>query len=147
MVHRNGESGDPVDVGALWESGKGPQSAKAGDWWLALPTEAQHPERLDDSATPEDYTGKASNDLIDAAGNRTIEVTGMTIRVGADALKAAGERPKGADEQEALTIAHGDGQSRIVLKKGGEIEIHAKKITLAADGVTATLDASKLDVS
>jgi hypothetical protein len=147
MVHRNGQSSDPIDVGALWESGKGPQNAQAGDWWLALPTEAQDPDRLDDSATPENYSGKASNDLIDAAGNRTIEVTGMTIRVGSDALGAAGERPAAPSDSEALTIEHGDGQSRIVLKKGGEIEIHAKKITLATDGVTATIDASKLDVS
>jgi hypothetical protein len=147
MVHRNGQPSDPVDVGAVWESGTASANAQTGDWWLALPTEATHPDSLDDSATPDNYSGKASNDLTDAGGNRFIEVAGLTIRVGDSALKPAGDRPDPAQASESLTIEHGDGLSRIVLKKGGEIEIHAKKITLSTDGVTATLDASTLDVS
>ncbi len=147
MAHRNGEASDPVELGALWESGKGPQNGQVGDWWLTLPTEVEDPQQIADTETPADYAGKVSNDLIDASGNRMIEVAGMTIRVGQEALKSAGTRPAGADEEEALRIEHGDGLSRIVLKKGGEVEIHAKKITLSTEGVTATIDSSKLDVS
>jgi hypothetical protein len=147
LVHRNGQASDPIDVGALWQSGTASSDAQAGDYWLALPTEAAHPDSLDDSASPDNYTGKASNDLIDAAGNRTLEVAGLTIRVGKDALNSAGQRPAPPFDDEALTIEHGDGQAKIVLKKGGEIEIRASKITLATDGVTATLDSSGMDVS
>jgi hypothetical protein len=147
MVHRNGQAGDPVDVGATWAAGTASTKAQAGDWWLALPTEAPHPQSLGDTDKPDEYTGNASNDLIDAKGNRTIEVAGLTIRVGAAALKGAGERPRAPADSEALTIEHGDEQSKIVLKKGGAIEIHAKEITLATEGVTATLDSKKLDVS
>jgi hypothetical protein len=42
VAHRQGRPNDPIDVGALWESGHGPDS-EPGDWWLILPVGAEHP--------------------------------------------------------------------------------------------------------
>ena len=47
---------------------------------------------------------------------------------------------------DTLTIKHADGKASITLKKGGEIEIKADKITLQAQGVKAELT-SDMNVS
>jgi hypothetical protein len=126
MVHRNGEPRDPVEIGALWESGKGPNS-EAGDWWLILPAGIPKDQRasVTDSETPqEDWLGTATNDLIDADGNRIIQVGELTVRVGG--LENAGVRPERPDLKEGITIEHRDGDARITIDKNGKIKIEAK---------------------
>jgi hypothetical protein len=132
LEHRAGDSSDPVDLGALWESGQGPES-EAGDYWLSLPVgvATDHRERLDDSQNAEAHTGKVSHDLIDADGNRVIEVGKLTIRVGADRLGSAGTRPSAGSEP--VTIEHE--KARITIAQDGTISIESQKdITFKADG-------------
>jgi hypothetical protein len=147
LVHRDGRGDDPVDAGALWPSGHGPANAKAGDWWLILPAEVAEGDRaaIPDSKVPEDYTGEATNDLIDADGNRCIEVGRLTVRVGRDCLQPAGTRPTVADAD--VAIEHADGKTRLVVKGDGTIEIKAaKKLTLTVDDGPIELNASSVDV-
>jgi hypothetical protein len=125
MVHRNGEPRDPVEIGALWESGKGPDS-EPGDWWLILPAgiPADRRASIADSETPpEEWFGTATNDLIDADGNRVIEVGELTVRVGR--LRDAGMRPKRAPLEHGVTIEHKDGGARITIGGDGKIVIEA----------------------
>jgi hypothetical protein len=134
VSHRGGRTDDPLDVGAFWQAGTAPES-QAGDWWLALPAAvpASERERLaDDAETPSPYSGSASNDLIDADGNRVIEVGELTVRVGRSALRPAGARPKRADEKNAVTIEHADGDARLVIEPDGTIVIRGAAIRLQA---------------
>ena len=162
LGHRNGERSDPIDIGALFESGKGPDS-QPGDWWLSLPAAVASTQRQsipDSTDPPSDYTGAVTNDLIDADGNRVVEVASLQINLGTDTLTNAGMRPtKGA--QNTLAIAHSDGVTSFVLKHGeidikvgssqitvkdGEITISADKVTLKGSGVQAVLE-SDMNVS
>jgi hypothetical protein len=148
LVHRGGRPEDPLDIGALWPSGAGPQNAKAGDWWLILPVGAAGQD-------PPPEPKKAVNDLIDADGNRVIEVGELTVRVGRDdSLKAPGERPA-RGTADAVTIVHAKKGSSIVMKADGAIEIEAKAglalkaandITLEAKNVLVKVE-TKMDVS
>ncbi|MBE9111413.1 hypothetical protein IQ273_18575 [Nodosilinea sp. LEGE 07298] len=134
MVHRNGQNNDPVEVGSLWESGHGPDS-QAGDWWLILPVDVPESERatIANDAIPEEYTGKVSQDLIDAEGNRIIEVGELTIRVAEkNQLKAAGIRPDRPSDEGCITIEHTKEGSKIVMKPDGSVEITAKNISMEA---------------
>jgi hypothetical protein len=126
LVHRNGDPDDAVDVGAVWEAGHGPD-AEPGDWWLILPVAlpAGDRESVADSATPREHTGKATDDLIDADGNRVIQVGELTIRVTRGSLGAAGERPARAAVKDSVTIEHVEGKSRIVIAGDGSVKIHA----------------------
>ncbi len=150
MVHRNGQGSDPVEVGALWESGHGPDS-EPGDWWLILPVDIPESQRsnIAENATPEEHTGKVSQDLIDAEGNRIIEVGELTIRVGKESLKNAGERPnrpKRPSVEGSVTIEHTKEGSKIVMKPDGSIEITAKKIKLDAGNGDIEMIANNIDV-
>ena len=86
LAHRIGDPDDLIDIGALWERGKAPAS-KPGDYWLILPAAIDEADReqVADDQKPKEPGGKATNDLIDADGNRIIEVGKLTVRVGADA--------------------------------------------------------------
>ena len=147
--YRGGAIDDPVALGALWESGTGPES-EPGDWWLILPTgidEAKRADLTDDqSASP---NGKASNDLIDAKGQRAIEVTKLTIRVGEDKVKDAGTRPTHGEDKIGVTIEHKgamvtiDDDGTITLKaaknivldaSSGDIELKAKNVKVSVSG-------------
>jgi len=147
VLHRNGQANDPLDVGALWEAGHGPDS-QAGDWWLILPVDIPESERatIAEGATPEEHTGKVSQDLIDAEGNRIIEVGELTIRVGKDSLKDAGTRPDRPDDEGSVTIEHTKGESKIVMKPDGSVVITAKNIELDAGDGNITMKANKVDV-
>jgi hypothetical protein len=125
LLHRNGDADDPVDAGALWEAGHGPD-AQPGDWWLVLPVGVPPGDReaLPDEGAPAEHDGKASNDLVDADGNRVIEVGELTVRVGRDSLGGAGTRPARGDDG-AVTIEHADAGARIVIKQDGSVTIHA----------------------
>jgi hypothetical protein len=143
VIHRDGNADDPLDVGALWPSGKGPDQATAGDWWLILPCEVTANERasIPDTATPADYTGKVTHDLIDADGNRVIELGELTVRVGRGKLQAAGARPARTTDQDSITIEHTAKGSKLVIKADGSIEMKGTDITLDASG-KITLKAS-----
>jgi hypothetical protein len=126
MVHRNGQAEDPIEVGAVWESGQGPKS-EAGDWWLILPVDVPSSDRasVDDETTPTKHEDKATNDLIDAEGKRVIEVGELTIRAGKEKLKGAGERP--TPGAETITIENAEKEAKITIDKDGTIVIHAAK--------------------
>jgi hypothetical protein len=145
VVHRNGRRDDPVDVGALWESGHGPDS-QAGDWWLILPVNVADDARssVDDQTTPTEHSGAVTQDLIDAAGNRVIEVGELTVRISRDSLKNAGERPERAGDQDSITVEHADGDARIIIKSDGSIVIQGKKIELDAGNGDITLKAANV---
>jgi hypothetical protein len=149
LVHRDGEGDDPVEVGALWALGSGPD-AEPGDWWLALPAEVPPGDRaaIPDAKVPEDYTGKATNDLIDADGNRRIEVGRLVVRVGRDGLTQAGTRPPPAADADAdVSIEHADGATRIVVRANGEVEIRAaRKLSLTVDDGPIELSATSVTV-
>ncbi len=146
VAHRNGSSDDPVDAGALWESGHGPDS-QPGDWWLILPVAVPEDQRssLPDDQEPREHTGKVSQDLIDADGNRVIEAGEFVIRVSRNSLKSAGERPDRASDADSITIEHADGGSKITMKSDGSIQIKGTNIELNASA-KITLKASAVEV-
>ena len=146
LVHRNGSADDPVEVGAVWESGHGPDS-KPGDWWLTLPVGFSGDKRaVGEGQTPDEHTGKVSNDLIDADGNRVIQVAGLTVSVGSGSLVNAGERPDPAGGN-VVTIENADKQARLTIGEDGTITIHAAKdIVLEAPAGEIRLAANNVDV-
>ncbi len=149
LAHRNGREEDSVALGAMWESGQGPAGAEAGDWWLSLPTEVPEAERssLADGKTPEAYAGKVTHDLTDASGNRVIEVGELTIRIGREALGAAGGRPGRTPEADSVTIEHADGNARLVMKPDGSVLIQGTSIALDAGDGDITMSANNVNVS
>lgn len=150
LVHRNGQPHDPVDVGAMWESGRGPES-KPGDWWLILPVGVDAAARASIPASedpPAEHTGSATHDLIDADGRRTIEVGELTIRVGRADLTAAGFRPDPPATEDAITIEHTEQGAKITIKPDGTITIHAAKdLELNAPNGEIKMDAVGVKVS
>jgi len=154
---RNGNPDDPVDLGTLWETGTTTDQARAGDWWLSLPAKVPANERtsIDANTVPSAYTDVVSNDLIDADGNRVIEVRELTIRVNElGALSMAGARPAQTSDTGSITIEHVKNQAKIVIKPDGTISIIGKKLTLdAGDGnlelkaKNINMTAEKVDVS
>ena len=150
VTHRDQRADDAIDIGALWESAHGPDS-KAGDWWLILPVGVDDAAResIDDKAVPTEHGGKVTQDLIDADGNRVIEVGELTIRVGRDALAAAGTRPARPSETDGVRIEHTGGGSSIVMHADGRIEIRTqdKDITIDAGAGAINLKATSVDVA
>jgi hypothetical protein len=144
LEHRNGASSDPIDIGALWDWGRAPDS-KPGDFWLILPAAIADDLRtsIDEEAKPANPVGRATNDLTDADGNRVIEVGQLTIRVGADLLKDAGTRP--AIAANTIHVEHAKG-STITIDQDGNVSVHsAADLTLSATG-KITLDANAVAV-
>jgi hypothetical protein len=131
--YHNGSSDDPIEVGSLWEAERGPDSEQ-GDWWLILPVGASTVEPAEDNA-PEEHNGPVTHDLIDAQGNRVIEVGEITIRVSDPQSMSDQPRPNRGDAQQAITLEHKKAGSTIVMDKDGNITITAAK--------DITLDASK----
>jgi hypothetical protein len=126
VSHRDGRADEPIDVGALWNEGEGPKS-KDGDWWLVLPVGAATTPPADEKTAPPAHTDKVTQDLIDAAGNRWIEAGELTVRVGTDQLKTAGDRPDDPADRGGLTIIHPKTEAKIQIKSDGTIVIEAKK--------------------
>jgi hypothetical protein len=141
LAHRNGNSDDLIDAGALWERGEAPASSP-GDYWLILPAAIPKADReqVADDQKPKDPGGRATNDLIDADGNRIIEVGKLTVRVGTASLQEAGTRPAMASTP--VSIEHASG-SRIVIDQDGNIIIESKnKLDLVAED-DITFDSKK----
>lgn len=145
LVHRQGQSADPIDVGATWR-GTGPAS-EPGDWWLSLPAEwTGNAERLQDKEVPPDtYDGKVSNDLIDAKGHRVIEAGSLTITVGQESGPKAGTRPTPA-KKATVTISHASKGALLSIDENGAIVIKGKSIKLDATGGTIEMNADDVNI-
>ena len=130
---RRRQEEDPIDVGALWKRGAAPAS-NPGDWWLTLPAELAPGARghIADDATPDEPTGKASNDLIDADGNRVIEVGKLRLRVGKGLMGEAGVRPDGEAAPPGVSIEHESGSTITINQEGNVTVRSAKKLALVA---------------
>jgi hypothetical protein len=125
LVHGWNEPEDAVAAGFVWTSDMTPPQNQVGDWWLCLPTE------LGGDGKP---TGKAVNDLTSQAGQRVIQVKGMTITIGSGLLPDVGTRPTpGSDE--SLTIESDDNQTKVTFTKG--------QITLTDGTATLTVGGTK----
>ncbi len=148
LVHRNGELSDALDIGAVWEwdSGNTGPDAEPGDYWLALPAEvpAGQRERIEDGDSPLTYNGKVSQDLIDADGNRVIEVGELTVRVGD--MQNAGTRPARPGDAHSVTIEHVSGESMIVMRQDGTIVIKGQNIEIDAGSGDITMKANNVNV-
>ena len=135
-LHNRGITSDGVVAGYLWSKDPDfpPPSNQAGDWWLCLPID------FDATQPPADST-KAANDLTANDGCRVIELKGLKITVGADALNTVGNRPNTGDPEQC-TIAHASGA--MVTIKNGEIDVainpdgSGPKLTLTPSGITLT---------
>jgi hypothetical protein len=147
LGHRRALDNDAVDMGAIWDSGTGPDS-RPGDWWLSLPVGVPTSERAQaaDSDTPLPWSGRVSQDLIDADGNRMIELGSLVVRVGRNELKSAGTRPGPPSDDDSITIEHTSGGSSIVMKQDGSIVIKGTSITIDAGSGDITMKANKVDV-
>lgn len=124
--HRNGWGDDPVDLGALWLSGHGPD-AEPGDWWLGLPVDVPQPATAPPAGEVAEPGGKATNDLIDGTGNRVIEVGRLRIRIGKEGLPQAGTRPTPPADEDLLSIEHSGNGTTVVIKQDGTVEISSTK--------------------
>ncbi len=145
LTHRLGQLDDPLDIGAVWESNSGPES-KPGDYWLILPAAVPQDRRasIAEDDQPLTYAGAVTHDLIDADGNRVIEVGELMIRVGS--LKDVDKRPARASDANSVTIEHAAGDARIIMKQDGSIVIQGKQIEIDAGSGNITMKAKKVDV-
>jgi len=148
LAHRDGRGEEAVDVGALWQSGHGPES-EAGDFWLILPVGASTQAATDEKKAPSEHTGEVTQDLIDANGHRWIEAGELTIRVGPKTLKKAGTRPADPSDRDGLTIEHPDSKAKIQIKSDGTIRIEAaKKLELVGkDGISISAPGKQIDIA
>lgn len=135
VTHRAFDSNDPIDIGALWQTGHVPTNADAGDWWLIMPAEFMNGNAPaeNQSGAPTDYDGTVTHDLIDPSGNRIIEVGSFVIRVGTSTLGRAGQRPAAGDA-DAITIEQTNGNARIQIKDDGSILIEGASIDIHSRG-------------
>ena len=142
LAYRKGDPNDPIDLGALWQSGHVPTGAAMGDWWLSLPAKLDGDPlaSADDSETSSDhdkYSGKISQDLIDAAGRRAIDVATLRIRAGSDTLNDVGTKITPAPDGSALVIEHtkNGNTASITIKDDASIEMSSStKITFTSQG-------------
>ncbi|WP_165226767.1 hypothetical protein [Aquisphaera insulae] len=145
LAHRHFDLNDPIEVGALWQTGHAPAEAKPGDWWLILP--ADNPSTGNapgdkQSGAPQDYSGAVTQDLTDASGNRLVEAGTMAVRVGVDSLKSLGGgqvRPALADANDAagksptvFVIENTRTSTRILIRDDGSIAIEGPNIEITA---------------
>jgi hypothetical protein len=140
LAHNRSLTNDAVVAGWLWPSqpsASTPPPNKAGDWWLALPTE------LGSDGRP---TGKGVNDLTDARGARVVQARALHILVGADALPNVGTRPTVPDD-DTITIEHAKGTTITVDAEGAvSVTTKQKKITFSNGQVTLALDGAAVKV-
>ncbi|GAB3344888.1 hypothetical protein [Modestobacter lapidis] len=146
LAHRNGYAAEPVDVGAMWTSGQGPDS-HPGDWWLGLPVGVRDRSAAGQEGAVPPTAATATNDLVDADGDRRIEVGRLTVRVGPAGLAAPGTRPEPTAARRVVSVEHADGTTRITVDEDGNVSIVATG-TLALSGAQGiTLDAGSGDVT
>jgi hypothetical protein len=159
LSHTHFENGDPIDIGAIWQTGHGPENAMPGDWWLSLPAEDPAGNAPSDKTTgpPQDYSGTCSHDMIDANGNRVIEVGALVVRIGKDRLPKSGERPDLPPQDDSVTIECPGSSPQdawmLQIKTDGTITVKGKQITIKAtekltlDAPTVTVKCDSMEVS
>ncbi len=147
LGHHQHDGADPIDFGALWQTGHLPANAQPGDWWLSLPAKANAVKGNAPGEAivgpPADYSDEATHDLTDAAGNRVIAVGALVVRIGTKSLPRAGERPDPPPAPDSVTIEHPEAKAKIEITSDGTITISGKnlvfeakqKITMKAAGV------------
>jgi len=151
LTYNHFENNDPIDLGAIWQTGHGPEQAMPGDWWLSLPAEDPVGNAPSDKTTgpPQDYSGKCSHDMIDSNGNRVIEVGALIVRIGKQRLPDAGKRPDDPEEKDSVTIeipgASDASTWKLQIKQNGELTVQGKTIVIKATQ-QLTLDAPKVQV-
>ncbi|WP_207537833.1 hypothetical protein [Sabulicella rubraurantiaca] len=147
LGYRNGNHADPFEMGATWGPGQR-MNPRPGDWWLCLPRDASTSalENGDMQGHEPGPDAKATHDLIDAAGNRVIQVGKLTLRIGQDDNAKAGTRP--TSHGAAFAICHSDTKAVISMDQDGVITITGKNITLDAgtDG-KVSIKAKDVDIS
>jgi hypothetical protein len=145
MGFRQGAGTEPFVLGSTW--GAGPRmQPQAGDWWLCLPRGAATADlapgdRGDHEPGPD---APATHDLIDAAGNRVIQVGKLTLRIGPDDNAKAGTRPTA--ESAAFAIRHADGKAEVTVDQNGVITLKGERIRLDA-GSNGTVEINARDVN
>ncbi|MFD7644507.1 hypothetical protein ACFV4P_28115 [Kitasatospora sp. NPDC059795] len=138
-----GSRADTVVGGFLWsnEPTMARPAAKAGDWWLCLPT------AISPGPNPRPI-GKGANDLTAADGRRVIEAAGLKVVVGAAACSAVGDRPtEGAAEEFQLSHASG---TALRIGPGGDVDLTAAagaEVTVTAGGTSVTVSADQVRVA
>jgi hypothetical protein len=148
LGHRRGMEHEAVDLGAIWDSGQGPDT-QPGDWWLSLPVgmDTSKRDKAADSEDPQPWDGKVAQDLIDGDGNRMIELGSLVVRIGSNGkLKNAGGRPDLPDDAGSIAIEHMDGEAKIVMKQDGSILIQGKSIMIDSSG-DLTIKANSVKVN
>ncbi|MGA5823989.1 hypothetical protein ACPC54_39855 [Kitasatospora sp. NPDC094028] len=133
---------DSVVTGFLWanEPAMDRPKAKAGDWWLCLPTKL--------SAGPDPRPdGKGANDLTAADGRRVVEAVGLKLTVGTSACSDVGERPTEGTAEEFL-LSHKSG-TEVRIDTDGNVKITSSsgKVTVSAGGATLTVGDGKVAIT
>ncbi|MGF1430788.1 hypothetical protein [Kitasatospora sp. LaBMicrA B282] len=133
---------DSVVTGFLWadDSGMNRPRARAGDWWLCLPTHlSPGPDPRPD--------GKGVNDLTAADGRRVVEAVGLKLAVGTDGCSAVGERPTEGTAEEFL-VSHSSG-TQVRIDRNGNVDISSRSGTVhvSTGGPSLTLDQDSVTVS
>ncbi|MFD0277839.1 hypothetical protein ACFVHB_28570 [Kitasatospora sp. NPDC127111] len=150
---------DTVVAGFLWadEPDTERPDARAGDWWLCLPT------RLTPGPDPRP-DGPGVNDLTTADGRRVIEAVGLKMTVGLAACSPVGTRPPAEGGADEFLLRHASGtevridptgnvtvgtSSGTVTVTAGQasLKLAGATATLSAGGVTVTLDKGKVAIS
>jgi hypothetical protein len=145
---------DAVDLGALWQTDGAasvPRAAEAGDWWLILPAGASAQAAAGTAAVAPPQDAKASHDLIDANGERRIEVNGFSIRCfGINDLQGPGQRPvapTGDNMQGGILIHHEASGAHISIATDGKITIKATgELVLEGEGIKLKPGGGTVDV-
>jgi hypothetical protein len=159
VSYHRGSVHDPVDMGALWRTSddaetSAPTNTEPGDWWLILPAglaDAAASSATGTDAVPVPSDAKASHDLIDAAGERFIEVKGFTIRsYGESRLKRPMDRPQppeGDKMRGGIQIEHVDSGAMIAIATDGTITIKATgELVLEGEGIKLKPGGGTVDV-
>ncbi|GKQ37931.1 hypothetical protein [Streptomyces sp. A012304] len=125
---------DAVVAGFLWANDPkmNRPKAKAGDWWLCLPTELS-------PGTEPRPTGKGVNDLTGSDGRRVVEAIGLKLSVGKTNCSAVGERPTEGPAEEFL-LSHASG-TELRIDGDGNLTVSA------ATGKTLTLSDGRANVT
>lgn len=136
-VPRHKSETDYVDVGSVWHTEEGadsagPSEAEMGDWWLSLPVGINSPDSLPDSLEgqmPPEGT-LACSDITNADGERLLQFSRFTIKAGSSALHVSDTRPNpknpdgiGEEFSEGIVIEQANQGARISINNDGVVSI------------------------
>lgn len=143
LAHNLDRPNDAIVTGFLWPENPRhePPQNEPGDYWLCLPTDVK--------AGDTRPSGKGTNDLIDGGGRRVIQVKGLHILVGADALPKVGARPEVSDDIDNTIIIEHQSGTKITIASDGAVNIETsnQNISLTNGSVTLGMSGSTVEVS